>query len=100
MLYFLYGKKEKNKKYVTSLSLQRCEMRQMEADHQNQLEGISLELMHFESSLRTKENQIDTMLATKDQVPTFYHIFLSIQYKICTNVYPASDKKLTPFICR
>ena len=57
-------------------------MRQMEADHQNQLEGISLELMHFESSLRTKENQIDTMLATKDQVPTFQHIFLSIQYKI------------------
>jgi hypothetical protein len=59
------------KEYVASLSLQRCEMRQMEADHQNQLEGISLELMHFESSLRTKENQIDTMLATKDQVPTF-----------------------------
>ena len=59
------------KEYVTSLSLQRCEMRQMEADHQNQLEGISLELMHFESSLRTKENQIDTMLATKDQVTTF-----------------------------
>ena len=98
MLYFLYVKKRKE--YVTSLSLQRCEMRQMEADHQNQLEGISLELMHFESSLRTKENQIDTMLATKDQVSTFNRIFLSIQYKICTNVYPASDKKLTPFICR
>jgi hypothetical protein len=46
-------------------------MRQMEADHQSQLEGISLELMHFESSLRTKENQIDTMLATKDQVSNF-----------------------------
>ena len=61
------ARKEKN----VSLSLQRCEMRQMEADHQNQLEGISLELMHFESSLRTKENQIDTMLATKDQVHTF-----------------------------
>mgnify|MGYP001431164772 FL=1 len=90
MLYFLYVKRRKE--YVTSLSLQRCEMRQMEADHQNQLEGISLELMHFESSLRTKENQIDTMLATKDQVLTFYHIFLSIQYKICTNAYTASTK--------
>ena len=90
MLYFLYVKKRKE--YVTSLSLQRCEMRQMEADHQNQLEGISLELMHFESSLRTKENQIDTMLATKDQVSTFYRIFLSIQYKICTNAYTASTK--------
>ena len=97
MLYFLYVKKRKE--YVTSLSLQRCEMRQMEADHQNQLEGISLELMHFESSLRTKENQIDTMLATKDQVLTFYHIFLSIQYKICTCL-PGLYKKLTPFICR
>ena len=43
----------------------------MEADHQSQLEGISLELMHFESSLRTKENQIDKMLATKDQVSNF-----------------------------
>ena len=43
----------------------------MEADHQNQLEGISLELMHFESSLRTKESQIDTMLGTKDQVRDF-----------------------------
>ena len=55
--------------------LQRCEMKQMESDHQSQLEGISLELMHFESSLRTKENQIDTMLATKDQVSTFTSFF-------------------------
>ena len=82
MLYFLYVKKRKE--YVTSLSLQRCEMRQMEADHQNQLEGISLELMHFESSLRTKENQIDTMLATKDQVSTFYRIFLSKKNQFIT----------------
>ena len=52
-------------------NIQRLEMRQMEADHQSQLEGISLELMHFESSLRTKENQIDKMLATKDQVSNF-----------------------------
>ena len=50
-------------------------MKQMESDHQSQLEGISLELMHFESSLRTKENQIDTMLATKDQVSTFTSFF-------------------------
>ena len=52
-------------------NIQRLEMRQMEADLQSQLEGISLELMHFESSLRTKENQIDKMLATKDQVSNF-----------------------------
>lgn len=43
-------------------------MRQAEAEHQRKLEGISLELMLFESALRAKEKQIETTLATKDQV--------------------------------
>lgn len=54
--------------YRRKLHQQRGQMKQAEADHQRQLEGISLELMLFESSLRNKEKQIETTLAAKDQV--------------------------------
>ena len=47
-------------------------MKKMESDYQKQLENISRELMHFESSLRAKEKQIEMMLCTKDQVGWIY----------------------------
>lgn len=60
--------------YRKKLHQQRGQMKQAEADHQRQLEGISLELMLFESSLRNKEKQIETTLAAKDQVRAKSHL--------------------------
>ena len=43
-------------------------MGQLRSEHERQLDDISAQLMHFEASLRTKEKQIEDMLAGKEQV--------------------------------
>ena len=43
-------------------------MGQLRSEHERQLDDISAQLMHFEASLRTKEKQIEEMLAGKEQV--------------------------------
>jgi hypothetical protein len=56
-------------------SFQRYELNHLRAEHRKQLEEISAQLLLFESSLRTKEKQLQDMLLIKDQVKLFKPIF-------------------------
>ena len=54
--------------YILTLSFQRSELNHLRATHRKQLEDISAQLLIFESSLRTKEKQLQETLQIKDQV--------------------------------
>lgn len=50
------------------MHLQKVELSELREEHRQQLEDISSQLLLFESSLRTKEKQLQETLCRKDQV--------------------------------